>query len=210
MRTLRDAHSAVVSEIRALLIVVAASGVVGACATSTPTPVATGVKQPQTVTGDYRSLAITSATAPGVDVPSEDETRVIELVKKELTARAPGRFAFVDASSGLLTASAPLALASTDPPPSPLASASKALHMDILYTEFDAGNKFARFMLAGLGQIRIATKVTLSDAQTQEPIGTYGVSKQFAFGGIYGAVTSTADVEAGLAKGIAEILVPSK
>ena len=84
------------------------------------------------------------------------------------------------------------------------------MRMHIVFTGYDEGSSFARFMLAGLGQIRIGTDVTLRDEITDELLGRYEVSKQFAFGGIYGGATDMEDVEEGLAKGIAEILVPSE
>ena len=40
-------------------------------------------------------------------------------------------------------------------------------------------------------------------------IGRFDISKQFAFGGIYGAMTDVRDVKKGPAANIADILVPA-
>ena len=67
------------------------------------------------------------------------------------------------------------------------------------------GNAFARFMLAGLGQIRIGADVLLIDPANGHAVGKFEVSKDFAFGGIYGAATRPEDVEDGFARSVAAI-----
>jgi hypothetical protein len=76
----------------------------------------------------------------------------------------------------------------------------------IVFTQYDDGNAFARFMLAGLGQIHIDGTVVFTDATTGREIGKYKVSKDFAFGGIYGVATHIEDVEKGFARSVAAIL----
>src|SRR5690606_42084082 len=71
--------------------------------------------------------------------------------------------------------------------------------------EMMAGNAFARAMLAGLGQIEIEADVFLIDA-AGKTVAQYEVSKNFAFGGIYGASTSIEDVEVGFVKSVVEIV----
>ena len=75
----------------------------------------------------------------------------------------------------------------------------------MIFTEYDKGNAFARAMLAGLGQIRIAANVMLLDTRDNKTLGTYEVSKIFSFGGIYGAATGVEDVEGGFAQSVAAI-----
>jgi hypothetical protein len=77
--------------------------------------------------------------------------------------------------------------------------------MKIHFTRFDRGNAFARFMLIGLGQIRIEGTVDLVDAGGAS-VAEYKVSKDFAIGGVVGATTSVDDVEDGFAKSVAEIV----
>jgi hypothetical protein len=76
----------------------------------------------------------------------------------------------------------------------------------IVFTQYDDGNAFARFMLMGLGQIHIDGTVTFSDAASGQQIARYNVSKDFAFGGLYGGVTRIEDVEKGFARSVAAIL----
>jgi hypothetical protein len=80
-----------------------------------------------------------------------------------------------------------------------------AYKMKIHFTRFDRGNAFARFMLIGLGQIRIEGTVDLVDASGAN-VAEYKVAKDFAIGGVVGATTTVNDVEDGFAKSVAEIV----
>lgn len=183
---------------RAWTVFVLVAVLVG-CAHSAPEPVVRDRIEPGENVGRYTHLLITHRVPPGVHVPEHERDAVVRMVEGELQSRAPGRFTFVDAALAR-TPAIPAAAAAVEPPPT--------LHMDILFTRYDEGNAGARFMLAGLGQIHLGTTVTLRDRASDQTIGVYDVSKQFAFGGIYGAMTDVRDVEAGLAAGIADILVP--
>lgn len=77
------------------------------------------------------------------------------------------------------------------------------LDIDVLMTRYDKGSSVARFILAGLGQIHIDADVTLRDHDSGEVLATYEVTKTFAWGGLYGAVTEIDDVEVGFAKAVA-------
>jgi Domain of unknown function (DUF4410) len=79
------------------------------------------------------------------------------------------------------------------------------VNVKLVFTEYDKGNAFARFMLAGLGQIRISADVSVVDSATGRLLGQYQVSKDFAFGGVYGGSTKIEDVEEGFVKSVAEI-----
>jgi hypothetical protein len=76
----------------------------------------------------------------------------------------------------------------------------------VVITKYDPGNAVARFMLAGLGQIRIEGDVVFSDAATGQQLAKYQVSKDFSFGGVYGGSTTIEDVEKGFAASVADIL----
>ena len=82
-----------------------------------------------------------------------------------------------------------------------------AYKMKIHFTRFDRGNALARGILIGLGQIHIEGTVYIVDPSDQ-PVGQYSVSKDFALGGVVGATTSVEDVEQGFAKSVAEIVKP--
>lgn len=177
---------------------VALVGFVTACAHSAPDPVVRDPLTPEANLSSFTHLLITSQTMPGVGIPDAERQNVVAMVRREITERAPGRFALVDESAARSPAI----------PADAAVNVPKTLHMHIVFTRYDEGNAFARFMLAGLGQIHVATDVTLKDQGADTVLGRYDVSKQFAFGGIYGGSTTVQDVEKGLAAGIAEIVVP--
>lgn len=77
----------------------------------------------------------------------------------------------------------------------------------IAFTRYDEGSQFARFMLAGLGQIRINADVTLEDATQDAALAKYEVTKTFAWGGIYGASTTIRDVQDGFAEAVANVVL---
>jgi len=81
------------------------------------------------------------------------------------------------------------------------------LRASVIVTNYDKGNTFARFMLAGLGQIHIDAEVALRDQDTGDELGRFQVNKTFAWGGIYGAVTRVEDVEDGFAGAVASVLL---
>jgi uncharacterized protein DUF4410 len=108
-------------------------------------------------------------------------------VKAEISAKHPGIW-----------------VAST-PPADPRGGANVA-NVKIVFTQYDDGNAFARFMLMGLGQIHIDGNVIFTDAASGRQIAEYKISKDFAFGGIYGGTTRIEDVEKGFARSVAAIL----
>lgn len=67
-------------------------------------------------------------------------------------------------------------------------------------TNYDQGNAFLWFLLAGLGQIHIDGKLTLENSGRTEPLAKYEVNKTFAWGGILGGTTTIETVEKDLRK----------
>jgi len=112
----------------------------------------------------------------------EDLDRISHRVEAELKAAYPDR---------IIDPGAP-------PPPG-------EVNVKMVFTEYDTGNAFARFMLAGLGQIRIGANVFLVEPASDRTVGEFEVSKDFAFGGIYGGATRIEDVEDGFARSVAAI-----
>jgi hypothetical protein len=134
----------------------------------------------------FKSLSVQSSANSDLNLSVADQERIVKLVQAKIVAREANRFANVGALP-------------TDP---------GALHqVKIGFTRYDEGNAFARFILAGLGQIHIDADVVLVDPATQKPLGTYLVTKTFAWGGIYGGVTSIKDVEAGFADAVADVVL---
>ncbi|MFC5049093.1 DUF4410 domain-containing protein [Rubritalea spongiae] len=83
----------------------------------------------------------------------------------------------------------------------------KSFKTTVQITEFDKGNAFARSMLAGLGQIKIKSKVTHMDNLGNT--GAFLVNKTFAWGGMYGATVKVGDIEDSLIKSITNTLTGS-
>jgi Domain of unknown function (DUF4410) len=79
------------------------------------------------------------------------------------------------------------------------------VNVKMVFTEYDKGNAFARFMLAGLGQIRVGANVLLIEPASNRIVGEFQVSKDFAFGGLYGGTTRVEDVEDGFARSVVAI-----
>lgn len=79
--------------------------------------------------------------------------------------------------------------------------------IDVRVTRYDKGNAFGRFMLIGLGQIHIDATVSMFALPGRDNIAEFQIDKTFAWGGIYGGVTSIEDVEEGFAEGVAEAVI---
>jgi hypothetical protein len=73
----------------------------------------------------------------------------------------------------------------------------------IVIAHYDEGNRFAPFMLIGLDQIYLDGDVVFVDPTSGQEIAKYKVSKNFAFGGMYGGITEMEDVEKEFAKSAA-------
>jgi hypothetical protein len=80
----------------------------------------------------------------------------------------------------------------------------KIYQVDLQLSRYDKGSPFARAMLAGLGQIHLDGTVSVYQTPEHVLVGEFGVSKTFAWGGIYGASTSMEDIEGAVADGIAD------
>jgi hypothetical protein len=126
---------------------------------------------------------VSAEAGPGVVMTREELDRISHLVREKLAAAYPGRI-----------------FASGNPPP------PGGVDVKLVFTEYDKGsNAVARFMLAGLGQIRIGANVMLVDPASGRTVGEYEVSKQFSFGGLYGGFTGVEDVEDGFARSVVAI-----
>ena len=80
----------------------------------------------------------------------------------------------------------------------------RSYEIDVLVTEYDKGNAFARAMLAGLGQMHIDGTVSVFQMPQHQMLESFALSKTFAWGGIYGASKSIEDIENAVAEGIAQ------
>jgi hypothetical protein len=157
----------------------------GCASTAGSAKTGAGLPPDATLTQYTKVAFATSAGGDATPMSELDRDRIVRLVATKLVQRAPARFT-------------DLAAASPD---------AETLKVTIAFTRYDEGNAFARFMLAGLGQIRINADVTLEDAVRAVPLGRYEVTKTFAWGGIYGASTGIRDVEEGFADAVANVVL---
>jgi len=153
-----------------------------ACADSLAPPVAV---QALTVEKqkDIHVSEIGAEAAPGVPIAQFEIDRIVQRIKAEINGQMPNALISAPSSGGL-----------------------QAVKMQVVITQYDRGNSFARFMLAGLGQIRIDGDVLLLDGASGEVVARYRVSKDFSFGGYYGASTKIEDVEVGFARSVAAVI----
>ena len=77
-------------------------------------------------------------------------------------------------------------------------------------TKYDKGNAFARFMIAGAGQIHVDGTVTVYTLPSKRKVEEFKITKTFAWGGIYGGVTTIKEVGEGFAMGVAETVTQQK
>lgn len=168
--------------VRLLPLVLFAAWIASGCATS-PGGVSAIAPLKQGVNlRAYSSLAVEVEGGQLTPVDKERiRLRIVDAVRKEDATR------FKDINSPTLV------------PPT--------LRASVTVTNYDKGNTFARFMLAGLGQIHIDAQVTLREQDTDDVLGRFEVGKTFAWGGIYGAVTRIEDVEDGFAAAVANVLL---
>lgn len=159
---------------------------VSACATDPSAP-ASVQAIPDAQKSTIHIADVSAEAKPGVFVASYELERISGMVKAELQKEVPA--VVVDAN------------APADAPPAKL---------KLVITQYDEGSAFARFMLAGLGQIKLDADVLVIDGASGQVIGQYQVSKQFAFGGLYGGSTQMKDVEEGFAKSVAQIFLEQK
>ena len=168
-----------------LIVAVLAAVAAGCASTAGSAKVVAGAPKEEALARYTKVAFVTSADGDATPMSSVDRDRIVALVVRRLKERAPTRFA-------------ELAPATAD---------SETMKVTIAFTRYDEGSAFARFMLAGLGQIRINADVTLEDATRGAQLAKYEVTKTFAWGGFYGAVTKIQDVEDGFADAVAKAVL---
>jgi hypothetical protein len=172
--------------IRVVFILITAGLLATGCASTQGTikamsPPNIGLASPNSYTG----LMITTTTKYGLaKLTDADRARIVAIVIEKVKEKAPARFAAFNPPSG-----------------------PDVLHATIAFHAYDEGNAFARFMLAGLGQMHIAADVLLEDRTKAMQIGRYQVTKTFAWGGLYGGMTKLTDLEPGFAEAVAAVLL---
>jgi hypothetical protein len=152
------------------------------CAGDVAKPAALQALSP-TQQATIRTTSVSAEAGASVQLASYDLDRIVQHVQSEMAKIELGRAQGVNGSN--------------------------AAKIKLVMTEYDKGNAFANAMASGLGQIKIAADVIFLDDLSGQEIARYQVSREFAFGGIYGDTTIMADVAEGFAKSIADILKKS-
>jgi hypothetical protein len=163
----------------ALLLAIAQGVLTGGCAESVPKP-----HQDRSVVDAYHLDADDQAkllvdTAPGVVATNMEKDHFTRVLSEKLDARRMHN---------------------------PADGNARQCDVHVTVTRFDKGNKFARAMLAGLGQIHLDASVLVTPAGGGDPLDKFTISKTFAWGGIYGASEGIEDIEPSFADGIAAAL----
>jgi hypothetical protein len=169
-------HRVIVFAVRTL-VAASVALLLGSCASTAPRPTSVQpVTQPyQLSRNDTVSVKVNSA--PSVAVDEAARQRVAQQVRQKI--------------ENLRTKAA----AST---------VVREYEVDVRLTRYDEGNAFARWMLAGLGQMHVDAHITVFLLPDRTRIAEFDVEKTFAWGGIYGLSMSIEDVEEGFAGGVAE------
>lgn len=141
------------------------------------TPLVLTTADSRTDFAQYKSLAV-ETTTQGSSVSSSAQARIKDLVKTEILGCCAQRFE----SIGLDTAG------------------PHDLVLRVKFTVYEEGNRFARFMLAGLGSMQIHAQVEIVDAKSGNLLTSGEAGKTFAWGGVYGASRGIEDLEKDFAK----------
>ena len=82
--------------------------------------------------------------------------------------------------------------------------------VNVHITNYDEGNAFARFMIAGAGQIHVDGEILVYELPEKIKVEEFNITKTFAWGGIYGASITIQEVGEGFAEGVAETVTKQK
>jgi hypothetical protein len=161
---------------RRLWLVGICSALLAGCAGTPPAP-----KFSHSMVSDSRVAApdtaeVTIELAEHIEVLPSDRDRVTQKIKARIDARK-------------LTNAA-----STEP---------RSFQVVLRVTRYEKGNRFARAMLAGLGQIHLEGTISVYQMPGHTLLEEFDMQKTFAWGGVYGASTSMEEIEDTFADGVA-------
>lgn len=135
----------------------------------------------------YSSLIIQTSTKEGIVVSEAAQNRIKDLVKSEINSKyCVKRFEKIITNNYI------------QPPQ------YTDLIVNIKFTKYDEGSRFARAMLAGLGGIKILADIEIKNPINGNIIIQGEAGKSFAWGGVVGASTSIEDIEKTFAKEVAK------
>lgn len=120
-----------------------------------------------------------------ISLTKKVKNRIVDLVKQKIQRRNQEAFDFAN-------------------------DLGRQLNVTIYFKEYDEGSIYLRALAHGLGQIHIEADLVIEDSLTHKVLAKYYVTKTFAWGGIYGVLTTIEDVEDGFAETIVSILLEEK
>jgi hypothetical protein len=141
------------------------------------TPLVLKASDPQIDFSQYKSVMV-ETTGQGSSISSSAQARIKDLVKAEILACCAPRFESVTVD----------------------AAQPHDLILRVKLTIYDEGNRFARFMLAGLGSMQIHAQVEIAESKSGNLLTSGEAGKTFAWGGVYGASVGIEDLEKDFAK----------
>ena len=130
----------------------------------------------------YKSLTIETSTARDIAVSEPTQQRIKGLIKSEIIQCCKDRFENISVG---------------DP-------GSQDMLLVVKFTIYEEGNRFARFMLAGLGAMQIHANVEIKDAESARLLSGGEAGKTFAWGGVVGATKGIEDLEEDFAKEVVQ------
>lgn len=133
--------------------------------------------------GSPDTVRVNVNAADGLNILPEEKERIAEKVALKIDARKAAN---------------------------PGTAAARLYEVDLHLTRYDKGNAFARFMLAGLGQIHIEGVVSIFQMPEHTAVGEFTLKKTFAWGGFYGGATSIETIEDTFADGVAAAVTGQK
>jgi hypothetical protein len=164
-----------------VLVMFLAAGCAGTAGSVRPL---TAAPKPDVIGSYTKALFETSAQGEASKMTDGDRDRITALVVQKVKDKSPNRFAEFTTTAD-----------------------DRTLCVKINFTRYDEGNAFARYMLAGLGQMHIDAEVRLQDCVRQVVLAKSEVTKTFAWGGMYGGFTGIKDLEGGFAEAVAQVLL---
>jgi len=162
-----------------LIACAAAIILIAGCATTAPKPDFTKQIAPESQIAAKDEAKVQVEAGAGVTMIEAERIRMAEKIKQKIDARKVSNIRDVSA---------------------------KTYEIKLVMTRYQKGSAFARFMLAGLGQIHIDGDIAVYEMPGRTPVGNFSIGKTFAWGGIYGGTTDIEDIETIFADGVASAL----
>jgi hypothetical protein len=134
------------------------------------------------------------AEVPGTRVTSVDTVQVVVNAPDAVKATADEKARLADKIKSRINATKGSV---------PGTGAPRSYSVELVLSRYEKGSAFARFMLAGLGQIHIDGKVTIFGMPEHQSLVSFDMSKTFAWGGAYGGSTTIDTIEDTYADGVA-------